>query len=89
MIVTPRPAGEDITTSLPPRKDGGHPIVGLTGNMALSKMSKRQKKKLIHQMNAEEEEEKALRERILKAKEEQAAEQERLRQEANRQKRAE
>lgn len=81
VIDTPEPETQDITTSLPPQK-ADHPIIGLTGNMALSKLSKRQKKKLISQMNAEEEQEKQLRERILKAKQDQLHEQERARQEA-------
>jgi hypothetical protein len=43
-------------------------VVGLNGDLALSMMSKNQRKKLIKQMNQEEEEEKALRDRILKSK---------------------
>ena len=43
-------------------------IVGLNGQLALSMMSRRQKKKLVDQMTKDEEDEKALKERILKAK---------------------
>lgn len=50
-------------------------IVGLNGQMALDKLGKRQKKKMIQIINQEEQEDKNLRDRILKVRAAEAEEQ--------------
>jgi len=49
-------------------KDGKKEVVGLNGQMAVNMLTKRQKKKMVAALNAEEDEEKALKDRILAAK---------------------
>ena len=63
--VAEEPVNNIIDEPVDTKKDE---IVGLNGQLALSMMSRRQKKKLVDQMTKDEEDEKALKERILKAK---------------------